>query len=160
MLKNLHGGLNVRKYVWRLKHLKNDMEAEMGETEYGSLNPRNYIWWLKCSWLPMFFPNVMHTSIETVPTCHNLCNGLLLLRSPQIAFMSVNNTTPLLLPLCLLIRYNCALCTCLTQPSDQVYTSNWFDASHISARVSEYIRCVVMKCWYFFNLLKLHLHAF
>ena len=49
MLKNLHGGLNVRKYVWRLKHLKNDMEAEMGETEYGSLNPRNYIWWLKCS---------------------------------------------------------------------------------------------------------------
>ena len=110
--------------------------------------------------LPHYFPNVMHTSIETVPTCHNLCNGLLLLRSPQIAYMSVNNTTPLLLPLCLLIRYNCALCTCLTQPSDQVYTSNWFDASHISARVSEYIRCVVMKCWYFLNLLKLHLHAF
>ena len=110
--------------------------------------------------LPHYFPNMMHTSIETVPTCHNLCNGLLLLQSPQIAYMSVNNTTPLLLPLCLLIRYNCALCTCLTQPSDQVYTSNWFDASHISARVSEYIRCVVMKCWYFLNVLKLHLHAF
>ena len=73
--------------------------------------------------LPHYFPNMMHTSIETVPTCHNLCNGLLLLQSPQIAYMSVNNTTPLLLPLCLLIRYNCALCTCLTQPSDQVYTT-------------------------------------
>ena len=185
LITNVFEGLNTRNCIWRLKRstqsasikrvfLRNVHDNTIQKSAKLA-SKHSIVTWLctrsqisNMKWelnglfadLPHYFPNVMHTSIETLPTCHNLCNGLLLLRSPQIAFMSVNNTTPLLLPLCLLIRYNCALCTCLTQPSDQVYTSNWFDASHISARVSEYIRCVVMKCWYFLNVLKLHLHAF
>ena len=182
LITNVFEGLNTRNCIWRLKCSTQSASiksifakcARQYNTKISKISLKifyshlimyqisNMKWELNGLFadLPHYFPNVMHTSIETVPTCHNLCNGLLLLRSPQIAYMSVNNTTPLLLPLCLLIRYNCALCTCLTQPSDQVYTSNWFDASHISARVSEYIRCVVMKCWYFLNVLKLHLHAF